>query len=224
MGVSWERDRCGRFREAASARLDGEPIGLSSSVLEHHLGTCGNCAEWLAQATRLTRMARLATAEQSDLSQQILDSAVLPVRRVLRRRAWLRALVALAGFVQIGLSLPSMFGDSIAMAMSVHATHEVAAWNCAIGVALIAAALRPRRAAGVFAVLATFVAVLALLSVRDLASGAVTLDRLATHLGAVAGLALVAGLAHAERALPPERPSVALGDDQPGRDRLRGAA
>ena len=144
---------------------------MSSSVLDHHLATCADCAGWLAQATRLTRMTRLATAEQPDLSQQILDSAVLPVRRVLRRRAWLRSLVALAGLVQIGLSLPSMFGDSIAMAMSVHATHEVAAWNCAIGVALIATALRPRRAAGVFSVLATFVAVLALLSVRALASG-----------------------------------------------------
>ena len=51
--------RCDRFREAASARLDGEPIGMSSSALDHHLATCANCAAWAAEATRLTRLARL---------------------------------------------------------------------------------------------------------------------------------------------------------------------
>jgi predicted anti-sigma-YlaC factor YlaD len=217
-------DRCWRFREAASARLDGEPIGMSSSGLDHHLATCANCAGWMAEATRLTRMARLGTAEQPDLADQILAATVLPVRRVLRRRTWLRVALVVIGVVQLGLSLPSMFGDSIDMAMSIHATHEVAAWNCALAVALLATALRPRRAAGVLSVLATFVAVLTLLSIRDLASGAVTVGRLATHLGAVAGLVAVAALARVERALPPEPSTESGTSDTTGNPRLRGAA
>jgi predicted anti-sigma-YlaC factor YlaD len=216
--------RCDRFREAASARLDGEPIGMSSSALDHHLATCVNCAAWLGAATRLTRLARLGPAEQPDLAEQILSVTVLPARRVLRRRTWLRWALAVTGVVQVGLSLPSMFGDSIGMAMSVHATHEAAAWNCAMGIALLATALRPRRAAGVLTVLATFVVVLSLLSIRDLASGVVTVGRLATHLGAVAGLVLVAALARVERALPPEHSSLDAGGERDASQRLQGAA
>jgi predicted anti-sigma-YlaC factor YlaD len=217
-------DRCWRFREAASARLDGEPIGMSSSGLDHHLATCANCAGWVAEATRLTRLGRLGAAEQPDLSDQILQMTVLPARRVLRWRTWLRLALALIGVIQLGISLPALFGDSIQMAMSIHATHEVAAWNCALAVALLATALRPRRAAGVFAVLATFVAVLTLLSIRDLASGAVTVGRLATHLGAVAGLVVVAALARVERALPPEPVTDAAGTDDGTSAQLRGVA
>jgi predicted anti-sigma-YlaC factor YlaD len=218
------QDRCWRFREAASARLDGEPIGMSSSGLDHHLATCVNCAGWVAAATRLTRAARLGTAEQPDLADQILELAVLPAGRVLRRRTWLRVALAVVGLVQLGLSLPSMFGDSIDMAMSIHATHEVAAWNCALAVALFATALRPRRAAGVLSVLATFVAVLTLLSIRDLASGAVAVGRLSTHLAAVAGLIGVAALARVERALPPEPAADTGTSEQRGDSGLRGAA
>jgi predicted anti-sigma-YlaC factor YlaD len=218
--------RCDRIREAASARLDGEPIGMSSSALDHHLATCVDCAGWVAQSTRLTRQARLGTAEQPDLSELILAGTVLPVRKVLRRRTVLRLALVVTGIVQLALSLPSMFGDSIGMAMSVHATHEVASWNCAMAVALLATALRPRRASGVLAVLGTFVAVLTLLSVRDLAGGYVTVARLATHLGAVVGLVLVAVLSRVEQSLPPERMSAGAEDEGTGsgRGRLRGAA
>jgi predicted anti-sigma-YlaC factor YlaD len=169
-------------------------------------------------------MARLGTAEQPDLAAAILATTVLPAGRVLRRRTWLRLALVVTGIAQLALSLPSMFGDSVAMAMSVHATHEVAAWNCAMAVGLFATALRPRRASGVFTVLATFVAVLTLLSIRDLASGAVTLERLATHLGAVAGVLLVGGLARVERALPPESPASESDDAGRAQRRLRGAA
>jgi predicted anti-sigma-YlaC factor YlaD len=196
---------------------------MSSSALDHHLTTCVDCARWLAEAVRLTRTVRLGPAETPDLSDVILAEAVLPARRVLRRRRWLRIALFAAGLVQLGIAAPSMFGSSIAMAMSTHAAHEAAAWNAAMGIALLATALRPRRAAGVLTVLLTFVVVLGLLSIRDLASGAVELARLATHLGAVAGLVLVAALARVERSLLPEQP-IADTPDASGLSRLRGAA
>ncbi len=214
--------KCDRIRVAASARLDGEPIGMASSALDHHLATCVNCARWLDDATRLTRVARVGSAELPDLTDAILADAVLPVRRVLRRRNWLRLALVITGVVQLGVAAPSLFGTSIGMAMSTHAVHEDAAWNCALGIALLATAIKPARAIGVLSVLVTFVAVLSLLSIRDLASGAVDLARLATHLGAVVGLVLVAILARIERALPPAA-AVAGGEDA-GRTGLRGAA
>lgn len=206
--------KCDRFREAASARIDGEPIGMSASVLDHHLATCADCARWLEAATRLTRHTRLGSADSPDLVDTIVDSAVLPIRRVLRGRRWLRVALVAVGLVQLAVAAPSVFGGSIDMAMSTHAAHETAAWNVALGAAFLATALRPGRASGVLAPLAVFVGVLAALSVRDIASGEVAAGRLATHLGIVAGLALVYALARAERALPPQRPA-ATGDAPP---------
>jgi len=216
--------KCDRFREAASAHLDGEPIGMSATVLDHHLTSCVDCARWLEAATRVTRQARLGAAEVPDLAERILAGAALPARRVLRRRRLLRLALVVVGAAQIGIGAPSLFGGNIDMAMSVHAAHENAAWNVALGAAFLATAIRPQRAAGLLPGLAVFVGVLAALSLRDVASGAVAVGRLATHLAILAGLALVYALARAERALPPERRSApAAGDEDEGRD-LRGVA
>jgi predicted anti-sigma-YlaC factor YlaD len=218
--------KCDRFREAASARLDGEPIGMSASVLDHHLTSCVDCARWLEEATRLTRQTRLGTAEVPDLAEQILAGAALPARRVLRRRRLLRLALVVVGAIQVGIAMPALFGSSIDMAMSMHAAHETAAWNVALGAAFLATALRPQRAGGLLPGLAVFVGVLAALSIRDVAGGAVAAGRLATHLGIVAGLGLVYALARAEQALPPERrPTLDAGDrdDEDGRG-LRGVA
>lgn len=216
--------KCDRIREAASARLDGEPIGMSATALDHHLTSCLDCARWLEAATRVTRQARIGAAEVPDLAERILAGAVLPARRVLRRRRLLRLALAVVGAVQVGIAAPSLFGGSIELAMSVHAAHENAAWNVALGAAFLATAMRPQRAAGLLPGLAVFVGVLAALSIRDVASGAVAVGRLATHLGIVAGLALVYALARAERALPPRRPSAAAAGDEDDRRGLRGVA
>jgi predicted anti-sigma-YlaC factor YlaD len=167
-------------------------------------------------------MARLGTANVPDLSDSILADAVLPARKVLRRRNRLRLGLVLVGLIQLIIAAPSCFGTDVGMAMGEHASHESGAWNVAVGIALLATATRPQRAAGVLTVLATFVGVLTLLSIRDVASGAVALERLATHLAAVAGLVLVAALARAERALPPRGVDASGADTS--RSRLRGVA
>jgi predicted anti-sigma-YlaC factor YlaD len=140
-----------------------------------------------------------------DLSDAIAQGIALPVRRVVRRQQLLRAALLLAGIAQLVIAIPSLHGDSLGMAMSAHAAHETAAWNLAVGAAFIAAAATPRRAAGLIPVLGTFLLVLGVLSVRDLASGAVTAGRLATHLAVLIGLVLLIALDRAERALPPGR-------------------
>jgi predicted anti-sigma-YlaC factor YlaD len=219
--------RCDRFKEAASARLDGEPIGMSAAGLEHHLAACADCGRWAGEATRLTRQARLGTADVPDLSDRITADVVLPARRVLRRRLALRAALALAGVGQLAIALPALFGDSIGMAMSAHGAHEAAAWNLALAAAFLATAATPRRAAGLIPLLATFVVVLGALSARDIAAGEVAAGRITTHLAAIAGLVLVLLLDRAERALPPGRFQLdgdCAAPDETGRRRLRGVA
>lgn len=208
---------CDRFREAASARLDGEPIGMSASALDHHLASCSDCARWAEQATRLTRALRLGPAQAPDLSAQITSAVVLPARRVQRRLRVLRIALLAIGLAQLAIAVPALAGNSIGMVMSMHAAHEASAWNLAMGVAFLAVAVRTRpanRAApdgrgmavggGLIPLLGTFIVVLAALSVRDVASGAVSAARLCTHIAALLGLLVLIGLDRAQRAFPPD--------------------
>jgi predicted anti-sigma-YlaC factor YlaD len=215
--------KCERVREAASARLDGETIGMPAAVLDHHLATCPGCAHWVEQATRLSRVARVTAADVPDLSDKLLLDVVAPARKLLRRRWALRAALVVVGLIQIGIAIPSLFGGSIDMAMSTHAAHETAAWNIALGGAFLATATKAGRAAGLLPVLTIFVTVLAALSIRDVASGAVSIGRLSTHLGILVGLGLVFGLSRVEHGLPPSR-ARAAGQDDEGRADLRGVA
>jgi predicted anti-sigma-YlaC factor YlaD len=105
-----------------------------------------------------------------------------------------------------------------------HASHESAAWNLALGVAFLAVASRPRRAYGLLPVLAAFVGALLLLSIQDLASGAVAATRLLTHLAAAAALALVVALDRVDRVPPPEQLVAGDEDDGTGLRRLRTVA
>lgn len=207
-----------------SARLDGEPLGMSPAVLDQHLASCPGCARWAEAAARATRLARLDTRQVPDLSSTIAAQVALPARRVLRRRYALRIALVLAGIAQLGVGVPAVVGDSIGMTMSAHAAHEAAAWNIAVGIAFLAAAVVPRRAAGLIPLLSAFLVVLAVLSVRDYETGAVGFARLATHLAAAIGLAVLVLLDRAERALPPGRITAGRGSDESGDQSLRTVA
>lgn len=221
---------CEAFREAASARLDGEHPGMPSVVLDEHLARCPECSTWLDTATRAGRQLRVSGVTPPDLSGAILAEAGLPAARLLRRRRSLQAALVLLAGLQWMLAVPGMWGQSVGMAamqMGAHQAHESAAWNVAVGAALLAVALRPARAAGTVPILLAFVGVLSVLSVPDLLDGAVTGARLASHAGVVLGLVLVAALARAERMPGPGRPAVPADGQQPARTlprRHRGAA
>lgn len=201
---------CEAYREAASARLDGEVAGMPSVVLDEHLACCHQCSAWLAAATRAGRLLRVSGATPPDLSGSILRDAGLPAARLLRRRRSLQLGLVLLAALQWALAVPGAWGENIgmgaAMQMGAHQAHESAAWNVAVGAALLAVAMRPARAAGTVPILLAFVAVLSVLSVPDLVAGAVTGVRLGSHAGVVLGLVLVAVLARAERMPTPGRP------------------
>jgi predicted anti-sigma-YlaC factor YlaD len=214
--------RCERFREAASARLDGEPVGVSLASLDEHHDSCPDCARWLADATRLTRQMRLSAVDVPDLADTIMSDVVLPTRRVLRRRLVLRWALGLVALAQLAIAVPALAGVGVGMVMSEHSAHESAAWDVAVGVAFLAAAFAPRRAAGLVPLLGTFVLVLAVLSIHDIVDHEVTTLRELTHVATVLGLLLLVLLDRAERALPPRRARpLPSADDQQG---LRGVA
>ncbi|WP_307793376.1 zf-HC2 domain-containing protein [Amycolatopsis sp. MtRt-6] len=175
--------RCEDCREALSARLDGEAEPVSP---DEHLATCAECREWFAGAERLRRTMLLRPAPPvPDLTAAILERTPAPSGEHWGRRTAL-AVVAIA---QLGLAFAQLLGT--AGEHGVHLDHESGAWNLAVGVGLLTAALLPRTAGGQLPLLTGFVGVLLVLSAGDLAAGQVTLSRLATHLLVVLGLALL---------------------------------
>lgn len=182
---------CHTARRALSAQLDGEPTGVDDGELDRHVAGCADCARWHDRAARINRLAsRAATEEQPDLSGAVLGTVTLPATRHRARSALSVSLVALA-VVQLGVATANMFG-AIGLgehaAGGAHMNHESIAFNVAFGIILLVVGLNARHAGSQLPVLAAFVAVLAASSVVDLAHGAVSWARLATHLPIVLGL------------------------------------
>src|SRR4051794_38869002 len=127
---------CLRFREAISARLDGEDLGMPASELDGHLDGCAECAGWAAQAGRVTRRARLGAApDVPDLTATVL--AALPrelpgVAAAARSRlvdTGLRLALLVVGAAQAGLARPPPTSGHAPMSAPMHMTHQTRAWK-----------------------------------------------------------------------------------------------
>jgi predicted anti-sigma-YlaC factor YlaD len=194
---------CEQYREALSARLDGEDEGPAGQRLAGHLASCPGCAEWYASAQRVTRLVRVAPAEPvPDLSAAVLAAAGPARRRLRSGELLLRAALGAVALAQLVLAGPSLLGHDAVM-QSMHGAHEYGTWNAALAVALGWVAARPRHAAGLLPLLTAFSVGLLVASVADLADGSVPVGRVATHLLIGVGLGLVAALTWVRRAPRP---------------------
>jgi predicted anti-sigma-YlaC factor YlaD len=216
---------CDPFREAISARLDGEPLGMSARGLDDHLSGCSACTAWSEQAARATRRARLAPAPPvPDLTGAVLGAlprelpgAAAAARRQLLDTGLRLALLAV-GVAQAGIVWPVLVSGPGAMSAPAHMTHETGAWNLAVAAAFLAVAAAPRLAAGALPFLLSFTALLVPVTLADLGAGHVHADRALTHLLLVAGVVLVSAGAFRGRSRR-GRPRVLL-----SRSRQRAAA
>lgn len=190
---------CDQYREALSARLDGEDEGSAGQRLSVHLASCPGCAEWYAAAQRVTRLVRVAPAEPvPDLSAAVLAAAGPARRRLRPGELLLRAALGFVALAQLVLAGPSLLGHDAVM-HSMHGAHEYGTWNAALAVALGWVAARPRHAAGLLPLLTAFSVGLLVASVADLVDGYVPVARVATHLLIGGGLGLVAALTWVRR-------------------------
>lgn len=197
---------CHPFREAISARLDGEPLGMPARDLEQHLSGCAGCAAWSERAALATRRARLAPAPPvPDLTGAVLAAlprelpgAAAAARRQLVDTALRFALLAV-GVAQAGIAWPVLVSGAGAMSAPTHMAHETGAWNLAVAAAFLAVAAAPRLAAGALPFLLSFTALLVPVTLADLGAGHVHADRALTHLLLVAGVVLVSAGAFRRR-------------------------
>jgi predicted anti-sigma-YlaC factor YlaD len=192
---------CLPYREAISARLDGEPLGMPHARLEDHLAGCAACTSWAREAARVSRRARLASAPPvPDLTATVLaglprelPGAAAAARARLVETGLRLALLAV-GVAQAGLAWPVLVTGAGAMSAPAHLAHETGAWNLAVAAAFLAVAAAPRLAAGALPFLGSFAALLVPVTVADLGAGHVHPDRAVAHLLLVVGVALVAAL------------------------------
>jgi predicted anti-sigma-YlaC factor YlaD len=189
---------CSDFREALSARIDGEAGTLPDPVVDRHVAGCPQCRAWQEDAVRLRRLLLVREAPRvPDLTERILTEVPAPPAQ----RWGLRIALVLVALVQSGLGLAELLGADVGhaghgavVAMAAHLGNESAAWNLAAGFGLLWAALRPATASGLLPVLAGFVAVLGLVSGIDLVGGQVTVSRVLSHGLLVAGVGLLYGV------------------------------
>ena len=194
--------QCSPFREAISARLDGEPLGMTSRELDEHVAVCAGCTAWAADATVVTRRARLAPAPAvPDLTASVLGAlprelpgAAVAARARLVDSALRLALLAV-GIAQAAMAWPVLTSGVGAMSAPVHMAHETGAWNLAVAAAFLAVAAGPRLAAGALPFLGSFSALLLPVTLADLGAGHVHAERAVTHLLVLAGVLLVAAVA-----------------------------
>jgi predicted anti-sigma-YlaC factor YlaD len=230
---------CERFREALSARLDGEDDPGETAALDAHLETCAACRQWADDAQAVTRLARISfVGDPAELDVAKLLAATAPAqakkpekKKRPRLSKALRMALGAFGAAQFVLGILQTVGsagvghDHDGSSVNPgHLWHESAAWNVAIGAGFAWIALRRSRPSGTLPMLTAFVALLALLSVNDIAQGRVDTLRLLSHGFVVAGYVIVVALCRpsldpgkppAGRQGPPWRWRVQLDDTAP---------
>jgi len=201
--------RCTRFREAISARLDGEDPGLPTEQLDAHLAGCPDCRSWAGAASSPALRALAAAEDPVVLDPALVAQLVPPTAaaeptrgRLMSMVEW-RVVLAVIGLAQVVLAWPGVFLDD--GHASIHLAHELTAWDMGLAAGFLFVAWRPARAWGMLPLVAVLVAAMVVTSGVDLASGHALLGRESVHVLALAGLGCLWALA---RRAP--RPSVVV--------------
>jgi predicted anti-sigma-YlaC factor YlaD len=182
--------QCDRFREAISARIDGEDPGLPDGALDAHLGVCADCRAWQQLAHTVTRRARLGGLfPDRDLTSQVLAAA--PAATAGRgRRFTQRAGLAAMAAAQLAITIPLLLLGHDHDA-GLHAAHELGSFDLSLAIAFAVGAIRPALSAGLAWPCAIAAAGLTGTAVIDMIGGQAPGADEAQHLVAVAGALLL---------------------------------
>jgi len=202
---------CEGYRDAVSARIDGEDMGMADEALARHLADCGACRAFETAALAVTRRARLHAAEPvPDLTPAILASAPTlaagpPTYGAPPTPAVIRFTLAMVAATQAFSALPALTGND--SGATLHVAHEQGAWGIALAAALAFAAWRPSRGAALVPLLGVFVVVMGALTTADVIGGRVAPSAELPHVIAALGLVLLWFETHPPAALVAAAPA-----------------
>lgn len=202
---------CDVAKEALSARIDGEREPVPAARVDEHLSTCESCRGWYTHAVEQTQQLRRLAGRSQVAAVAAPSERAAPRRQLPSTTAWLRSTLAAVGVIQVGVAVAQAVGANVGTSpaghhamMGGHLLNESTAWSAALGVIMIVAAVRPTAAAGLAGVLSVFTTILTAYVVNDAMAGAVSLDRMLSHLPALAGTILALLVWRGTRASGPE--------------------
>lgn len=208
---------CERYREALSARWDGEPIDVPADVLKAHVAGCDGCRrfaqgllaldELVAEASGSDASATPSDADVPDRSAAILAGLRGGTRGRVRWRGpagWRPARVGLllVGVTGLVTALADLLGGG-----AMHPLRDLGAFEIALAVGFIVAGLRPATAEGLLPTAVALGTCLLAVAVADTVGGRTALEHEVVHGTELVGVALVWMVAR-EAPRPPVRPSL----------------
>jgi predicted anti-sigma-YlaC factor YlaD len=171
---------CDRWRDAISARLDGETTGVDERLLDAHLAHCAACRSFAAALPDGPAAGRIGVAtDMPDLSRRVAKLAAAADRAA--SWSFVRILLAVVAVEVIAFSVPDLLGDD-AGASSAHDARHLGAFTVAYGVALLVVVVRPARARAVLPVAVVLTGALVIGAVVDLVQGRVPIVDETRHL------------------------------------------
>lgn len=192
---------CEQCREAVSARFDGEPTGAAAEAVATHLRGCNGCRAFALGLHRLDDVPG-GEPEVPDRSARIL--AAVRADRPARPR---RPAAARIGAARVGLGAIALVEMAAALAdlvagVGVHSLRDLGAFQLALAVGFLVAALRPETATGLAPTAAALAACLLIVVGLDLAIAQTSAAGEAGHMIELVGIALVWQVAHERPARP----------------------
>jgi predicted anti-sigma-YlaC factor YlaD len=178
---------CERWREAISARADGEQLGIDERLVDAHLRRCRECRDFAASATAGAAWRPAPPSPPPDLPARVVRAAVVADRS--STPTVVRALLAVVAIEIIVVSVPALLGDE--RATSTHAARHLGAFAVAYGVGLLVVVARPARARTMLPVAAVLAGALVITSVVDLAQRRIPLVDEAAHVPEVVSVVLI---------------------------------
>jgi predicted anti-sigma-YlaC factor YlaD len=177
---------CERWREAISARVDGEELAVDGRLLDAHVRRCPACRRFAATAS-IGFGGAPAGAPSDGLPRRVARLTAAADRAA----TWnmVRALLAVVAVEIIAVSIPPLLGDE--RATSPHAARHLGAFAIAYGVGLLVVVARPARARTMLPVAIVVAAALVIGALVDLAQRRIPLISEAAHLPEVVSVGLV---------------------------------
>jgi predicted anti-sigma-YlaC factor YlaD len=176
---------CDRWRDAISARVDGEELGVSTRLLDAHVSRCAACRTFAASIEPATTR---PTTAAPDLSRRVARLAAIADRA----GSWsiVRGLLAVVAVEILVFSLPGLvLGEN--QDASEHSARHLGAFTVAYAVGLLVVVVRPARARTMLPVAAVLAGALLVTAIADLANGRVPLVDEAQHLPEFVSVVLV---------------------------------
>ena len=180
---------CEQCRDAVSAQIDGEATGVARESLVAHLRACRRCRDFATALHRLDDVLPADGLTAPERSDEIL--AAVRRDRAARSPAVVTGRVARGGLALVAAVQMITALLELTTSTGAHSLRDLGAFQFALAVGFLVAAVRPSTAPGLLPTAAALALCLLGVVVLDIAAGQTTSAGEAAHMTELLGVALV---------------------------------